>query len=250
MAEPLRLIDHRAPPAPRPPVTLEDVHLARGGRPILDGIDAELGLSEVTAIMGPNGAGKTQLLRLLARLGAPDRGRIRFAWPDAPEKHRTAIVFQRPVLLRRSVLGNLTHALAQYGVPRAARAARAADLLDFADLVSRARMPARALSGGEQQRLALARALGAAPDLLLLDEPTSNLDPRATAAIEALILRAAAQGTRVILVTHDAGQARRLASDILFLHAGRVAEHTPARRFFDAPASPQAAAYLAGELFL
>lgn len=253
MADPDRLIhltQRRAPRPQRPPVRLNDVNMTKGGRHILHGITADLGLSDVTAIMGPNGAGKTQLLRLLAGLAHPDSGKVTFAWPDAPEKHRIALVFQRPVLLRRSTLGNLTHALAQYGVPRNRRAVRALQLLEFGGLTDRARTPARALSGGEQQRLALVRALGAAPDLLLLDEPTSNLDPRSTAAIEALILRATAQGVRVILVTHDVGQARRLANDILFLQNGALTEHTPASRFFDTPKSAQAAAYLQGELFL
>ena len=249
-AVPIRLAHSRPPPEPPTPVVLEDVHLSRSGSPILRGVDARLGDAAVTAIMGPNGAGKTQLLRLLAGLSRPDRGEVRFAWPDAPHRHRTALVFQRPVLLRRSALGNLTHALAQYGVPRARRTSRAMELLEFGGLADRAKVPARALSGGEQQRLALVRALGAAPDLLLLDEPCSNLDPRSTAAIEALILRATARGVRAILVTHDAGQARRIATDVLFLHDGTVAEHTPAARFFDAPASPQASAYLSGELYL
>jgi len=244
------LAHHRGTQTRPPAVWLHDVQLRRGGQPILRGLSAELGQADVTAIMGPNGAGKTQLLRLLAGLTQPDDGTVHFAWPDAPEKHRIALVFQRPVLLRRSTMGNLSHALRQYGVPRRRRLSRAMELLAFGDLTDRARTPARALSGGEQQRLALVRAMAAAPDLLLLDEPTSNLDPRSTAAIEALILRATAQGVRVILVTHDAGQARRLADDILFLHDGRVAEHSPAARFFDMPASAQAAAYLQGDLYL
>lgn len=253
MAEPDRLIRlaHTQPTLTQhPPVRIADLYLQRGGQYILRGITANLGLSDVTAIMGPNGAGKTQLLRLIAGLGQPDSGTIKFAWPDAPEKHRIALVFQRPMLLRRSALANLTHALAQYGVTRARRAARAMELLDFGGLTDRANIPARALSGGEQQRLTLVRALGAAPDLLLLDEPTSNLDPRSTAAIEALIQRATAQGVRVILVTHDIGQARRLAKDILFLQDGQAAEHSPAPQFFDTPTSAQAAAYLRGELYL
>lgn len=253
MAEPDRLIRlaHARPPHPeRPPVCIKGLYLSRSNQFILRDVTLDLGLSDVTAIMGPNGAGKTQLLRLIAGLGHADSGEIKFAWPDMPDKNRIALVFQRPVLLRRSALANLTHALAQYGVKRTLRTARAMELLDFGGLSDRAHIPARALSGGEQQRLTLVRALGAAPDLLLLDEPTSNLDPRSTAAIEALIQRATAQGVRVILVTHDIGQARRLANDIVFLQNGQVAEHSPAARFFDTPASAQAAAYLRGELYL
>ncbi|WP_316013575.1 ATP-binding cassette domain-containing protein [Roseobacter sp. HKCCA0434] len=248
MAEPVRQI-HSGVVLP-PPVRLDGVGLRAGSRTLLSGIDASFGLSPVTVILGPNGAGKTQLLRLVAGLARPDSGTIRYAWPPRPEKHRTALVFQRPVLLRRSAIGNLTHALAQYGVPRRDRRARAQELLRFADLEHRATAPARALSGGEQQRLALARALGAAPDMLLLDEPTAHLDPRATAGVEALVARVVADGVRVVLITHDIGQARRLASEIVFLHAGRLTEQTPANRFFARPASAEARAYLQGDLLL
>ncbi len=242
--------DGRKRTGPRPPVRLEGVGLSRRGRVILDGVTASLGLSDITAILGPNGAGKTQLLRIIAGLDAPRSGRVDFAWPPTPDKHRVALVLQRPVLLRRSVRANLDHALRQYGISRKDRPARIAELLRFGELAGLAATPARALSGGEQQRLALVRALGAAPDLLLLDEPSAHLDPRSTAAIEGLIRRAADEGVRIILVTHDRSQARRLATDVLFLHEGRVAEHGPALRFFERPASREARAYLDGDLLL
>ena len=237
-------------PAREPPAAIVDgVTLARGGRAVLDGLSLELPSRGVTALMGPNGAGKSLTLRLLAGLIRPDAGEVRFAGGRPPARD-VALVFQKPVLLRRSVRANLAHALAAYGVPRRDRAARVADLLGRTDLAPLADAPARRLSGGEQQRLAMARALAAGPRFLLLDEPTASLDPAATAAIEALVRRAAADGVKVVLVTHDAGQAARLADDVLFLHRGRLAEAAPARRFLDAPASRAARAYLSGELLI
>ncbi|MEQ9609977.1 MAG: ATP-binding cassette domain-containing protein, partial [Kiloniellaceae bacterium] len=161
-----------------------------------------------------------------------------------------AVVFQRPVVLRRSVAANLKHALATYGVPRGERAKRLEELLTLAGLQDLADRPARVLSGGEQQRLAMVRALAAEPDLLLLDEPTASLDPQATAAIETLIGRAAAKGVKIVMVTHDRGQAQRLADEILFLHRGRLSERSAADAFFSRPNSAAAQAYLEGRLLL
>ncbi|MEO0819433.1 MAG: ATP-binding cassette domain-containing protein [Pseudomonadota bacterium] len=237
----------QAAPDDTPLVTLEDVVLTRGGQRRLDGLSAGLGRPGITALMGPNGAGKSLTLRLAGGLLAPDAGRI----AEAPAlAGRRAIVFQKPVLLRRSVRGNLLHALRLYGLRRNLRPARADALLAEGGLAALAESPARALSGGEQQRLALIRALAAEPRLLLLDEPTASLDPAATAAIEALVRRAAEAGTRVLIVTHDAGQARRLAERVVFLHRGRVAEERAARGFFAAPASEPARAFLEGRLLV
>ena len=237
------------PARTEPVAAFEDVRLTFAGRAVLDGLSFELPPDGVTALMGPNGAGKSLTLRVLAGLVPPESGGVRFAG-GRPRPRDIALVFQKPVLLRRSVRANLAHALATYGVPRRAREARIADLLDLAGLAALAHAPARRLSGGEQQRLAMARALAAGPRFLLLDEPTASLDPQATASIETLVRRAAADGVKIVLVTHDRGQAARLAGDVLFLHRGRLAEAAPARRFFDAPASREARAYLAGELLI
>ena len=123
-------------------------------------------------------------------------------------------------------------------------------MLAAAGLAGLARSPARLLSGGEQQRLAMARALSLAPEVLLLDEPTANLDPASTLAIEQLVQTAHDEGRKIVLVTHDVGQARRLADEVVFLHRGRVEEQSPAGSFFDAPASAQARAFLEGRLVL
>jgi tungstate transport system ATP-binding protein len=232
------------------PVALDDVRLTRGGRALLDGLSLTLTPGGVTALIGPNGAGKSLTLRLIAGLIAPDAGAVRWGERVAPAKGAVALVFQRPVLLRRTAAANVDHALAVAGVARWRRGAERARLLDLAGLTALAERPARALSGGEAQRLALVRALAARPRLLLLDEPTASLDPAATAAIEALVRRIAAEGTSVLLVSHDVGQARRLAERVVFLHAGRIVEDAPADRLLNDPQSPEARAYLAGRLLL
>ena len=177
-------------------------------------------------------------------------GSITYGGTAVAAKNRIAVVFQRPVLLRRSVHANLEHALRTYGVARSRRPGRIAELLSMGGLERLASRPARVLSGGEQQRLSLVRALAAEPDLLLLDEPAASLDPQATAALEELIRRAASDSVKAVLVTHDRDQARRMADEIVFLHHGRIAERAPADRFFDQPQSPEAQAYLAGRLLL
>ena len=239
-------------PLPRDESSLLELHaitVTRGAVPVLNGLSLSLGARGVTAIMGPNGAGKSLALRVLTGLILPDSGSVHFTG-GRPEARDIALVFQRPVLLRRSVCANLDHALKTYGVPRRTRPRQISELLEMAGLAALAPRPARALSGGEQQRLALVRALGAKPRLLLLDEPTASLDPQATVMIERLIQRASADGIRVILVTHDAGQAARLADDVVFLCRGKVVEHSPAPQFFAAPKSDEAKAYLSGELVL
>lgn len=232
------------------PLTLTGVGFEAAGKRLVGDLTLSLDPGPVTCVMGPNGAGKSLLLRLIAGLIPPSAGRIAYGGAAAAAKNRIALVFQRPVLLRRSVAANLDHALRTYGVPRAARRGRIAELLALGHLEALADRPARVLSGGEQQRLAMVRALAARPGLLLLDEPCASLDPQATAAIEALIRQAAAEGVKVLLVTHDRDQARRMADEIVFLHRGRIAEQAPADRFFDHPRSAEAQAYLAGRLLI
>jgi len=158
------------------------------------------------------------------------------------------MVFQRPVLLRRSALANITYALTVARVPASQREARASEALRKVGLDHLAARPARVLSGGEQQRVALARASALNPEVLFLDEPTANLDPGATHEIERIVGAMHAAGTKIVLVTHNLGQARRLGDEILFLHQGRLLERAPVDRFFKQPASPQAAQFLEGEL--
>ena len=225
------------------------VYEARGKR-LVDGVSLSLEPGPPTCVMGPNGAGKSLLIRMIAGLTRPTAGQVTYDGITKPDPTRIAVVFQRPVLLRRSVAANLRHALRVYGVPRAERRAWIAELLALGQLEGLADRPARVLSGGEQQRLAIVRALAARPRLLLLDEPASSLDPQATAAVESLVRAADAEGIKIVLVTHDRYQARRVAGEILFMHCGRVTERTPADRFFDAPESPEAEAYLEGRLLI
>ncbi len=232
------------------PLAVRGLGLAFGGRAALTGVDFDLDGRGLTVVLGANGAGKSVLLRVLHGLLPADRGEIRWNGrpPGPPVWRRQAMVFQKPVLLRRSVAANIDFALAARGLPRAVRRRRLAAVLESCGLGELAHRPARRLSGGEQQRVALARALALDPELLLLDEPTASLDPSATRAIEELLRRSGEAGTRVVLVTHDVAQARRLAEEVVFLHEGRVVEQAPAARFFAAPRTAAARAYIEGRL--
>ena len=223
-----------------------------GGKRLVDRVDAEFRPHRSTVIMGANGAGKSLLLRLLHGLIPPSAGEVRWRGRplDREGRRAQAMVFQRPVVLRRSVLANLRFALAVRGVGGPERAAREAEAIDRARLHDMAHRPARVLSAGEQQRLAVVRALACTPRLLLLDEPTASLDPASTHAIEELIREAHGSGVAIVLVTHDPGQARRLADDVIFLHAGRVVEIGAASEVLDAPRSEAARAWLEGRLHL
>jgi tungstate transport system ATP-binding protein len=235
--------------APMLPLVLEGIGFAAGGRDILSGIDFVLEAGPRTVILGPNGAGKSVLMRICHGLLAPTAGRVLWSHPERPgEPRRQAMVFQRPVLLRRSVLANLTFALAVASVPGHEREGRARIALDRVGLASFADRPARVLSGGEQQRLALARAWMLEPDVLFLDEPTANLDPGATREIESIVQSIHASGTKIVMITHNLGQAQRLGDEVLFVDRGRIAERAPVERFFRNPATADAEAFLKGEL--
>jgi tungstate transport system ATP-binding protein len=231
------------------PLRLDSVAFTVAGRRIVDDVSLTLETGARTVIVGPNGAGKSVLLRLCHGLLRPSSGKIVWNQPELPgEARRQAMVFQRPVLLRRSALANVTHALGVARAPRAERDPRAREALRKVGLEQLAAHPARVLSGGEQQRLALARAWALRPEVLFLDEPTANLDPAATHEIERVIEAMHDSGAKIVLVTHNLGQARRLGDEILFLHQGRLLERAPAERFFKQPASEEAAQFLEGEL--
>jgi tungstate transport system ATP-binding protein len=231
------------------PLQLRDVVFSVGGRRIIDGITLVLESGARTIIVGPNGAGKSVLLRLCHGLLQPTSGTIHWNTPEQPRApRRQAMVFQRPVLLRRSALSNIEYALRVAGVPRKQRDARACEALRSVGLDALARRPARVLSGGEQQRLALARVWALRPELLFLDEPTASLDPGATQEIERVIVALHAAGTKIVMVTHNLGQARRLGDEVVFLHQGQVLERAPADRFFLRPESAEAAKFLKGQL--
>jgi len=232
------------------PVMLEEVGIVAGEVTILDRISLTITAGAPTVLIGPNGSGKTTMLRAAMGLIPVTRGRITWGGREASPPERRAILFQRPVMLRRSAAGNIRYALAAAGVPRADRSARTAELIVMVGLQGLARRPARRLSGGEQQRLALARALARSPALLFLDEPTQNLDPAATKAIEDIVRTVAARGVKVVMSTHDLGEAKRLAGDIVLLHRGRLIEQGPAREFFTNPRTQEAKKFIAGELLI
>ena len=238
-------------PASELPVVFTDVTILAADVTILDGVS--LGLlsgSAPTVLIGPNGAGKTTFLRAAMGLIPVTRGRITWCGRDTASPERLAILFQRPVMLRRSTAGNVRYALAAAGMPRGQRDERVAELLALVGLTGLEHRPARRLSGGEQQRLALARALGRDPEVLFLDEPTASLDPAATKAIEDIVRAVTARGVKVVMSTHDLGQAKRLADDVALLHRGRLIENGPASVFFASPRTQEARKFIAGELLV
>lgn len=233
-------------------IDVRELSFSAGGEALLDSVNLKVRRGSRTLIMGPNGSGKSLLLRMMHGLLKPDAGVVLWKGDrmSAEDRLAQAMVFQRPVLLRRSVLANLKFALSVRGLRGTQRAEKIHSALASAGLSHLARRPARVLSGGEQQRLSLVRALACEPELLFLDEPTSNLDPASTAAIENLVLEANARGVTIVLVTHDAGQARRLGEDLVFLQNGRVAETGPVERVLTTPASEPVRAWRDGRIYL
>ncbi|MFY9317536.1 MAG: phosphate ABC transporter ATP-binding protein [Burkholderiales bacterium] len=231
------------------PLDLRDVRFAAGARDIIHGISAQIAAGPATIILGANGAGKSVLMRLMHGLLQPSAGSIGWGSQDAERVRRgQAMVFQRPVMLRRSALDNILYALELARVPAAEREAQAREALREVGLLEIAHRPARVLSGGEQQRLALARAWALHPEVLFLDEPTANLDPGAAREIENVIKAFDASGTKIVMSTHNLGQARRLGDEVLFIHQGRLVECVAVDRFFKQPTSPEAMAFIRGEL--
>lgn len=231
------------------PLELHELTFSAGSAAIIRGISARIEAGPRTVILGPNGAGKSVLMRLCHGLLTPSGGRI--VWQGAKNgdvRRHQAMVFQRPVMLRRSALANVMYGLKLSGKSRSQSELRAMDVLEVVGLAQHAARPARVLSGGEQQRLALARAWALGPDVLFLDEPTANLDPASTQDIENIINAIHASGTKIIMTTHNLGQARRLGDEILFISNGRLMEHTPIDQFFRQPASAEATSFIKGEI--
>ncbi len=229
------------------PLVLDQVSFAVNGRAIIDRVSVEIGAGPRSIILGPNGAGKSVLMRLCHGLLRPSSGSI--VWRGANGgPQRQAMVFQRPVMLRRSALANVIYGMRLAAIAPRERELRARDVLEAVGLSHLADRPARMLSGGEQQRVALARAWALNPEVLFLDEPTANLDPGATRDIESIIAQIHASGTKIIMTTHNLGQARRLGDEILFLYQGRLAERALVERFFRRPESPEAASFIRDEL--
>ena len=229
------------------PIHVKGLSVTTHKRPLLDAVSCNITSAGISVIMGPNGAGKSLFLRCLHGLTQPATGEIQFCGLPLDEAviKRQSFVFQSPTVLRRTVFDNLAFVagfrpdITIDTVHQLLVEMRLEDLRD---------QPARLLSGGEKQRLAMARALLTAPDLLLMDEATANLDPASVHIIETSLRAAAQQGMKIIVVTHDIGQARRLADRVLFLAGGSVCEMSEAAEFFEAPQSPQARAFLNGDI--
>lgn len=231
------------------PLRLAGVCYSAGGKILLDSVHAELGAGPRTVILGPNGAGKTLLMRICHGLIPATAGTVIWSSPEpASGPRRQAMVFQRPVMLRRSVLANVKYALAMAGVPRRYRTELSRQALTKVGLDGIAYRAARVLSGGQQQRLALARVWALEPEVLFLDEPTASLDPGAAREVETIIDAIHRAGTKIVMTTHNLGQARRLGDEILFMHHGRLIERAPVETFFKQPATVEAAAFIKEEL--
>lgn len=232
------------------PLTASSVSVVRDGMRLLGPVDLEIAAGGLTIVLGPNGAGKSTLLRVLHGLERPSEGRVRYACARAEAFKRQAFVFQAPIMLRRTALANLAYPLRVHGQGRAEAEKQALTWLKTIGLGEHGQIRASRLSGGERQKLALARALIRKPELLFLDEPCANLDGQSIRDIEAILQDVRASGTRLVMATHDLGQARRLADDVLFLHGGQVLEAGAADAFFNAPQTPQAKAFLQGDLVI
>jgi tungstate transport system ATP-binding protein len=237
-------------PATDLPLILEDVSLLAREVTILDHVSLTFATGAPTMLVGPNGSGKSSLMRVAMGLSSPSRGRVAYGGRPGVPPTRRAIVFQRPVMLRRSASGNLRYALATAGMKRAERGAAAQELLDRVGLGALSERPARRMSGGEQQRLAIARALAKEPEILFLDEPTASLDPAATKATEDIIAGIAARGIKIVMATHDLGEARRLGGEIVLMNRGRIVEVADTQTFFTSPKTDAARRFVAGELLV
>lgn len=233
---------------PQMTVTLADVAVKRRGKTVLGPVNLDLGTDGFTIVIGPNGAGKTTLLKVLHGVERISSGTVNWSLPDDQARQAQAYVFQSPIMLRRSVRQNLSYPLQLLGVPKSEIAHRVTHWAGQIGLEDALDFPAPRLSGGEKQKLALARALIRHPKVLFLDEPCANLDGRSTREIEALLSTATQAGTRIIMTTHNIGQAERLATNVLFLLNGKVHERGTASGFFNAPHTPEARAFLKGDI--
>ncbi len=230
------------------PLRVQGALTRRRGKVLVGPVDLELDGQGICVILGPNGSGKTSLLRMLHGIARLHDGTIDWACDTKTARNAQAFVFQQPVMLRRTVAENLAYPLQMRGVARAQAMRQALEWGERAGLSEMLDRSATVLSGGEKQKVALARALISKPELVFLDEPSASLDGRATREIEAILLATRAAGTGLILSTHDLGQARRLADRVIFLLNGHVHEAASATAFFEGPKTPQARAFLNGDI--
>ncbi len=230
------------------PLTLENATAHMRGKKLVGPVSLTLAPTGFTMVIGPNGAGKTTLLRLMHGLQRCSGGAVRWALPAAQARDRQAFVFQSPIMMRRKVVDSLAYPLRLRGMGKAAALEKATSCAGNFGLTGLLESWAPLLSGGEKQKLSLARALIIEPEILFLDEPCANLDGRATREIEAILQQVQARGTRLVMSTHDMGQARRLAQDVIFMLHGKVHEQADVERFFTAPRTNEATAFINGDI--
>ncbi len=219
------------------------------GSTLLHPVSLDIESKGVTVILGSNGAGKSLFLHMCHGMLEGHSGQISWdGFPAAQSRNRRGFMFQHPTVLRRSVFANVEFALSAQGVPRSEHAQRVADVLEQARLSHKAKTPAAALSGGEIRRMGLARALVTGPEVVLMDEPAAGLDPASSLALEQMVAAITANGTGILMVSHDLAQARRLADWVLFFDNGKLVESVEAEKFFTEHATEAASAYLEGRL--
>ena len=231
------------------PIQFKDLSVILGQKIILDKINCKIKSNSITAVLGPNGAGKSIFLQTINGLFSIQSGRLNFNLMEINQEIRKqqAMVFQNPVLLRRTVIANLQF-ISNLRNKESNRLLK--KILSKVGLEGYEKKPARLLSGGEKQRLSMARALIINPNLLLLDEPTANLDPYSLKLIEDLVLEENSIGKTIIFTTHDMSQAKRLATDVIFLNKGKVLEQTISKTFFKSPKTLEAQKYINGEILI
>lgn len=230
------------------PLKVDAISLRRGGRRILGPLSWVLEGTGITVLMGPNGSGKTSFLRAMHGLERINQGALVWGAASDVVRARQSFVFQTPILMRRSVVECIAYPLLLDGISKTEARARAVEAAGRVGLGGVLDQPAQVISGGEKQKLALARALVRGPELLFLDEPCANLDGRSTIEIEAILIQARDAGTRIVMSTHDLGQARRLADDLLFLCNGLLIEAGPKSSVLKTPNTPEFKAFINGDL--
>lgn len=234
------------------PISAQGLVIERAGRLLLNIPEIKLGVLNCSAIVGPNGSGKSLLVKSLSALSLADAGQVMWgeAPPDRDRRFQVGLLLQRPVLLNRSAINNVIFALRATGMTRQAAADKACQALESAGLGALVDVSAVRLSGGEQQRLALARALALKPDMLFLDEATANVDPASTLAIEQQLSQAIERGLGVVFVSHDMGQVKRLADEVLLMNHGELVEQSSCTDFFEHTTNPVTRRWLAGEILV
>ena len=230
------------------PLTLKNVTYYSDGKELLK-CNVTISEGPNTMVLGPNGAGKSIFLRVCHGLLKPTEGQVEWTGKEQDANNpNQAMVFEKPIMLQRTAEENLAYGLKLRKAKKDVIKQRVSQVLQRVGLTEAAKQLATSLSAGEQQRLALGRAWVLEPDVLFLDEPTANLDPGSTAEVEIIIQEIKKSGTKIVMTTHDLGQARRLGGDIIFLYEGTLKEHSPAEKFFDSPETKEARAFLNGEI--